>query len=124
MVDEVDELRFLEVFEVHDLIEHAGAGPYRQIDRGLYATAAMAGLRQGELLGLRWRSVDFTSSRIRVEENVVRTCRSTTKSRKARSVPMPPQVAVELLALREATAWDRATDAGIEVPPGSECPAP
>jgi integrase len=30
------------------------------------ATAAMTGLRQGELLGLRWRDIDFDAKRLRV----------------------------------------------------------
>jgi len=36
-------------------------------DRALYATALYAGLRRGELRGLRWRDVDFERNLIRVE---------------------------------------------------------
>src|SRR5688500_18101713 len=35
-------------------------------------TAAMTGLRQSELLGLRWRDVDWTAQRIRVRNAWVR----------------------------------------------------
>ncbi len=108
--DDVDELRFLEVVEVHDLIEQAGEGPYREIDRALYALAAMAGLRQGECLGLLWRAVDISAARLRVEENVVRTKRTTPKSRQRRSVPLSPRVAAELLALQDASRWTGSTD--------------
>jgi site-specific recombinase XerD len=34
--------------------------------------AAMTGMRQGELLGLRWQDVDWTASKIRVRQNYVR----------------------------------------------------
>jgi len=108
--DDVDELRFLEVIEVHDLIENAQGGAYRQLDRALYALAAMAGLRQGECLGLLWRAVDVAASRLRVEENVVRTRRTTPKSRQRRSVPLSVQVASELLELRDASRWTKSTD--------------
>jgi len=36
-------------------------------DRAIYATALYAGLRRGELRGLRWKDVDFERSLIRVE---------------------------------------------------------
>jgi integrase len=108
--DDVDELRFLEVIEVHDLIERAAEGPYRQLDRALYALAAMAGLRQGECLGLLWRAVDVAASRLRVEENVVRTRRTTPKSRQRRSLPLSAQVATEILELRDASRWTKSTD--------------
>lgn len=108
--DDVDELRFLEVVQVHDLIEHAPDGRYRLIDRALYATAAMAGLRQGECFGLLWRAVDVPLSRLRIEENVVRGRRTSPKSRERRSVPLAPRVAAELLALQEASRWTKPTD--------------
>ena len=107
--DDVDELRVLEVIEVHDLLAKALPGPYQQIDRALYATAAMAGLRQGECLGLLWRAVDIDAARLRVEENVVRGRRTTPKSRHRRSVPLSPGVAEELLALREESRWTSPT---------------
>ena len=40
----------------------AVAGEHQALDRALYLTAAMTGLRQGELLALRWRDVDWTRS--------------------------------------------------------------
>jgi integrase len=70
----------------------------------------MAGLRQGECLGLLWRAVDFGAGRVRLEENVVRTRRTTPKSRQRRSVPLAQRVAEELAALREQSRWVRPTD--------------
>lgn len=37
-----------------------------RVDRALYLAAAMTGLRQGELLGLRWRDIDFKAKKLRV----------------------------------------------------------
>ncbi|MFP5365144.1 MAG: tyrosine-type recombinase/integrase [Thermoleophilia bacterium] len=37
-------------------------------DRALWATAAFAGLRRGELMGLRWSDVDLDAGTIRVEQ--------------------------------------------------------
>lgn len=103
--DAIEPLRFLRVHEVNDLVEAVPGGPYRQIDRALYLTAAMTGLRQGELRGLRWEAVDWTAQRILVVRNIVRGKQTSPKSRKARSVPMAPQVAAALTELHEHTAW-------------------
>ncbi len=35
-------------------------------DAAIYLTAALTGLRRGELIALRWRDVDFTGSVARV----------------------------------------------------------
>jgi integrase len=59
--------------------------------------AAMTGLRQGELVALRWRDVDWTAGRIRVRQNYVLGEFGTPKSRRStRSVPMADEVAGEL----------------------------
>jgi integrase len=69
--------------------------PYSLI--ALILTAAMTGLRQGELLALRWRDVDWISGRVRVRKNFVLGEYGTPKSkRSARSVPLAPDVAGEL----------------------------
>ena len=70
---------------------------YEAIDRALYLTAAMTGLRQGELIALRWRDVDWTAARVRVRQNYVLGEFGTPKSRRStRSVPMADAVAGEL----------------------------
>lgn len=66
-------------------------------DAELVRVAAYAGLRRGELVALRWRDVDFVGRKI-----VVRRALSgdtelrSTKSRRAREVPLPDQAAAAL----------------------------
>jgi len=62
-------------------------------------TAAMTGLRQSELLGLRWRDVDWTAQRIRVRNTFVRGEYSTdgkSDLSTRRSAPMADRLAGEL----------------------------
>ncbi len=56
----------------------------------LYLTAAMTGLRQGELLALRWRDIDFASQRVHVRRSwsPVASEEKAPKSGKVRSVPL------------------------------------
>jgi integrase len=66
-------------------------------DAELIRVAAYAGLRRGELVALRWRDVDFAGRKI-----IVRRALSgdmevrSTKSRRAREVPLPAQAAAAL----------------------------
>jgi integrase len=43
-----------------------------QSERALYLMAATTGLRQGELLGLRWRDLDLDAFEVRVRRAFVR----------------------------------------------------
>lgn len=92
-------LRFLEIPQVMSLLDNAQAGPYQAIDRAVYCVASFAGLRWGEILGLRWMDVDFSAHLLRVEANIVRGKLTTPKSHEMRSIPMAPQVADELQKL-------------------------
>ena len=97
-VEEHQDIRFLTIEEVEALL---GAVSNDEVlgptDRALYMTAAMTGLRQGELLALRWRDVDWPAARLRVRQNYVRGHWGTPKSRRgSRSVPMVDRVAGEL----------------------------
>jgi integrase len=67
--------------------------------RVLVRTAAMTGLRQSELIGLRWRDIDWTAQRLRVRRPIVRGGKqSTGKSDLStrRSVPMADILVSEL----------------------------
>jgi len=56
----------------------------------------MTGLRQGELIGLRWSDVDWVASRVRVAESYTRGAFDSPKSHCGRSVPMADRLAGEL----------------------------
>jgi integrase len=81
--------------EVHALVRAAGS----EQDAAIFVTAAFTGLRQGELLALRWRDVDFAGSYIRVTASYTNGELSTPKSGKVRSVPMASEVAEALARL-------------------------
>jgi integrase len=71
-------------------------------DADLIRVAAFGGLRRGELVALRWRDVDFAGRKLIVRralsgETEVRS----TKSRRARQVPLPTQGATALERLRQ-----------------------
>lgn len=64
-------------------------------DRVIWLVAAMTGLRQGELLSLLWRHIDWTAETIRVHKNS--SAEGTVKSEGSfRAVPMATRVAREL----------------------------
>jgi integrase len=82
-----------------------------RVDRALYLTAAMTGLRQGELLGLRWRDVDWAAQKIRVVRPYVRGKFRTPKSRtSSRAVPMADRVGQQLELLFQASAYQAEDD--------------
>jgi integrase len=92
------DIRFLAIEELEALLRAVPeAGRWGPTDRALYMTAAMTGLRQGELLGLRWRDVDWTAARLRVRQNYVRGHWGTPKSKRgSRSVPLVDRVGGKL----------------------------
>jgi integrase len=81
--------------EVHALVRAATS----EQDAAIFLTAAFTGLRQGELVALRWRDVDFAGAYIRVTASYTNGELSTPKSGKVRSVPMAPEVAEALARL-------------------------
>jgi len=100
-VRECSEIRFLNQQELEALIASVdvSAEPFGSTDRAIFLTAAMTGMRQGELLALRWRDVDWQAKRIRVRRNYTRGHWSTPKSRSGeRAVPLSSKVEAELRA--------------------------
>lgn len=92
------DISFLEISEVEAVIRAVPAkGKFASTDRALILTAAMTGLRQGELIGLRWQDVDFVAGRVRVRQSFVRGEWGKPKSKRStRSVPMVDRLAAEL----------------------------
>ncbi|HTA96779.1 MAG TPA: tyrosine-type recombinase/integrase [Solirubrobacteraceae bacterium] len=91
------EIRYLPMPQVEALANAAVPGEHHQLDRALYLTAAMTGLRQGELIALRWQDIAWEDRRVRVVRNHVLGQFDTPKSRRsARSVPLSSQLALEL----------------------------
>jgi integrase len=111
-VEESLEIRFLQIDEVEALLRavplHDPLGPTEQV---LYLTAALVGLRQGELFALRWRDVDWAAGRIRVRQNYVRGHWQTPKTRRGfRSPPMVDRVAGELERHFQQSAYQHDDD--------------
>lgn len=104
--DEDAEIRFLDDAELEALLRATPADGLGPLDRVLYLAAAMTGLRQGELLALRWRDVDWSAARIRVRQSYVRGEFGRPKSkRSSRSVPLAMRLATELERHFRATEW-------------------
>lgn len=100
-------IQFLDQRELEQLLGAASPDDaIGRIEPTLYLTAAMSGLRQGELLGLRWRDVDVAARKLRVVSPFVRGEFGDPKSSgSGRSVPMAERVAVALQELREQSYY-------------------
>src|SRR5207248_4849256 len=77
-------------------------------DAAIYTVAAYAGLRLGEIRGLRWRDVDFAKRLIHVRRAFTQGNEDTPKSGRARAVPMIDQTArvLDELSRRESHVGD------------------
>lgn len=83
------DIRFLDREELEALLRVAAEDFLGPTDRALWMTAAMTGLRQGELAALRWRDVDWSAGLVRVRRSYARGQYTTPKSRRSsRAVPM------------------------------------
>lgn len=87
--------------EVQALVRAAASAQ----DAALFLTAALTGMRRGELLALRWRDVDFAGQAVRVRASYAEGHLTTPKSGKVRSVPMAPDVAAALSRLGQRRDW-------------------
>ena len=93
------DIRFLDREELEALLRAAADDLLGPTDRVLWLTAAMTGLRQGELAALRWRDVDWSAGLIRVRRSYSRGQYTTPKSRRSsRAVPMADRVAARARA--------------------------
>ncbi len=103
---EPTEIRYLTLPQVDRLLAHIRPGPFAHLDRAIFTTAVMTGLRKGELVALRWRDVDWEARRIRVRRSYTYGEFGTPKSkRSSRSVPMTAELATELRRVWNQTIW-------------------
>jgi integrase len=105
------DIRYLELAEVEALLAAVGDDDFAKTDRALFLTAAMSGLRQGELIALRRGDVDFAAERIRVRRNFTRQAYGKPKSkRSSRSVPLADRVAAALHEHLDSSAYEAEED--------------
>ena len=90
----------IDVFSGEEVMALVRAAESEQ-DAAIYLTAAFTGLRQGELLALRWRDVDFELELIRVRSNFTHGREGSPKSGRERAVPMMTEVAQALARLSQ-----------------------
>lgn len=100
------DIRFLEPEEIEALLRGVPDDDLGRVERRMYLAAAMTGMRQGELLALRWRDIDWSAQRVRIRRNYVRGEFGTPKSkRSSRSVPLADRLAGELDRLHQEAPY-------------------
>lgn len=105
------DIRFLDRDEIGALLAAVPGDRLGAVERPLYVVATMCGLRQGELIALRWLDVDWNAKVIRVRRNYTRGQFGKPKSRRStRSVPMSRRVAAELRSLHGNSSFTADTD--------------
>ena len=70
-------------------------------DAAIYRLAWYTGLRQGELLALRWRDIDFVGGLLHVRRTYTDRREKVPKGKRVRSVPMVAEVIDELARFKE-----------------------
>jgi integrase len=105
------DVRFLDQSELDALLVAVPDDDLGRVERVMYLAAAMTGMRQGELLALRWMDVDWLARRVRVRRNYVRGEFGTPKSKRStRSVPLADRVGGELDLLHQDSNWSQDAD--------------
>ena len=100
------DIHFLEPEEIEALLRGVPDDDLGRVERRMYLAAAMTGMRQGELLALRWRDIDWPTQRVRIRRNFVRGEFGTPKSkRSSRSVPLADRLAGELDRPHQETSY-------------------
>jgi integrase len=100
------DIRFLELPELDALVRETPDDVLGRMEKVLYLTAATTGLRQGELIALRWRDVDWKAGKLRVRQSRTRGRLGKPKSRRGvRAVPMSDRLAGALDRHFQGTAY-------------------
>lgn len=105
------DVRYMSIAELERLLDAAPDDSLGQTERVLYLTAAMTGLRRGELLALRWQDIDQEVGVVRVRRTYTRGQFGTPKSRRSsRAVPLAERVAGALRQHFERSRFRGETD--------------
>jgi integrase len=109
--DRDPDIRFLTVTELEEILAATPATPLGRVDRLVFLTAAMTGMRRGEVVAVRWQDIDWHARLIRVRRNFTRGQFGTPKSRRSsRAVPLAARLADELKAHYEQTPYKQEAD--------------
>jgi integrase len=100
------DLAFYSPEEVHALARAAA----NEQDAAVFLTAALTGLRMGELLALRWRAVDFSAQTLRVTASYTAGKLGTPKSGLGRAVPLIDEIAATIARLAQREHWIQPDD--------------
>jgi integrase len=104
--DRTHEIRALTTGELEKLTAAVPDDLLGPTDRILFTTAAMTGMRKGELQALRWMDVDWSAQVIRVRRSYSFGEFTTPKSqRAARAVPMSERLASQLEDHRSSSSY-------------------
>lgn len=105
------DVHYLDASEVEALLKAVPDDDFGRVQRARYLAAVMTGMRQGELLALRWCDVDWTAQRVRVRRNLVCGEFGTPKTKRgSRSVPLADRLCGELDRLYRQTAYQADDD--------------
>lgn len=110
--DDTDpDIHYLDTADLEALIRAVPTDDLGRVEAVMYLTAATTGMRQGELLALRWSDVDWSARRVRVRRNFVRGEYGTPKSkRSSRAVPLADRVAGQLDQLHQGSRYQADDD--------------
>jgi len=90
--------------------------------RLIITMAGLAGLREGELRGLRWKCVDFDKGEVQVRQQFTSGKFSTLKSKTSRrTVPLGKEVIHKLRKHKMASKWAKADDLVFPSSKGTPC---
>jgi integrase len=100
------DIRHLDQTELEALLRAVPDDDVGGVEAVMYLTAATTGMRQGELLALRWMDVDWPARRIRVRRAYVRGEYGSPKSKRStRAVPLTDRLARQLDRLHQASRY-------------------
>jgi len=105
------DIRFLTLTELEAVLAVCSRTPLGRLDRLVFLTAAMTGMRRAEVVALRWEDIDWDVQLIRVRQNFTRGRFGTPKSRRSsRAVPLAPRLAAELRSHHARAPYREAAD--------------